>query len=76
MKFLLQYANIKMMVVVTNLGNISYLVKGKGYDYEKAVALFNEAVSSSNKAKDLKSLQKAADYFLKNCFMVGIDYGN
>ena len=27
-QFLLQYACIKMMVVVTNLGSISYLVKG------------------------------------------------
>lgn len=41
-----------MMVVVTNLGSISYLVKGKEYDYEKAITLFNEAVNSYNEAKD------------------------
>ena len=75
-QFLLRYASVKMMVVVTNLGSISYLVKGKGYAYDKAVALFNEAVSSNNEAKDLKGLQKAADHFLKNCCMVGIDYDN
>ena len=75
-QFLLQYASVKMMVVVTNLGSISYLVKGKGYAYDKAVALFNEAVGSNNEAKDLKGLQKAADRFLKNCNMVGIDYDN
>lgn len=75
-QFLLRYASIKMMVVVTNLGSISYLVKGKGYVYEKAVALFNEAVNSNNEARDLKGLQKAADYFLKNCYMAGIDYDN
>ena len=75
-QFLLRYASVKMMVVVTNLGSISYLVKGKGYAYDKAVALFNEAVSSNNEAKDLKGLQKAADHFLKNCYMVGIDYDN
>ena len=75
-QFLLRYASVKMMVVVTNLGSISYLVKGKGYSYDKAVALFNEAVSSNNEAKDLKGLQKAADHFLKNCYMVGIDYDN
>lgn len=75
-QFLLRYASVKMMVVVTNLGNISYLVKGKGYVYDKAVALFNEVVDSNNEAKDLKSLQKAADHFLKNCYMVGIDYDN
>lgn len=75
-QFLLRYASIKMMIVVTNLGSISYLVKGKRYAYENAVALFNESISSSNEARDLKGLQKAADYFLKNCYMVGIDYNN
>lgn len=75
-QFLLQYANIKMMVVVTNLGSISYLVKGNGYNYEKAVTLFNEAVNSNNEARDLKGLQKAADHFLKNCYTAGIDYDN
>ncbi len=75
-QFLLRYASVKMMVVVTNLGSISYLVKGKGYAYDKAVALFNEAVSTNNEAKDLKGLKKAADHFLKNCYMVGIDYDN
>lgn len=75
-QFLLQFASVKMMVVVTNLGSISYLVKGSGYTYEKAVALFNEAVSSNNEAGDLKGLQKAADHFLKNCYSVGIDYDN
>ena len=75
-QFLLRYTSVKMMAVVTNLGSISYLVKGKGYAYDKAVALFNEAVSSNNEAKDWKGLQKAADHFLKNCYMVGIDYDN
>ncbi len=65
-----------MMVVVTNLGSISYLVKGNEYAYEKAVELFNEAVSSYNEATDLKGLQKAADHFLRNCYTVGIDYDN
>lgn len=75
-QFLLRYTSIRMMVIVTNLGSISYLVKGKGYSYENAVTLFNEAVSSNNEAKDLKGLQKAADFFLKNCYAVGIDYAN
>lgn len=75
-QFLLQYANIKMMVVVTNLGSISYLVKKDEYHYERAVILFNKAVDLNNKAKNLRSLQKAADYFLKNCHKVGIVYDN
>lgn len=55
-QFLLQYANIKMIVVVTNLDSISYLVKGKEYAYEKAVVLFNEAVDANNEARNLKGL--------------------
>ncbi len=75
-QFFLRYESIRMMVVVTNLGNISYLVKGEKYVYENAVELFNEAVYSSNEARDLKGLQKAADYFLKNCYIAGIVYDN
>ena len=75
-QFLLRYDNVKMMVVVTNLGSISYLVKGKRYDIKKAIALFNEAVDKNNEAEKLKDLQNAADYFLKNSYTVGIDYDN
>lgn len=75
-QFLIQYAGVKMMVVVTNLGSISYLVKGKRFNYEKAVGLFNEAVSMNNETKDLKGLQKAADYFLRNCHSAGIEYND
>ena len=73
-QFLLRYETVKMMVVVTNLGSVSYLVKNSKYDFEKAVILLNEAVDMNNKAKDIKDLQKAADYFLRNCYNIGINY--
>lgn len=72
----MRYASVKMMIVVTNLGGISYLVKNHNFGYDNAVSLFNESVTASNEARDLKGLQKAADYFLKNCYTVGIDYDN
>jgi hypothetical protein len=75
-EFLIQHDKIKMMVVVTNLGNITYLVKTDKYDYYKAVELINTAISMNNEAKNLKDLQDAADYFLKNCDTVGITYDN
>lgn len=53
-----------------------YHILWKEMDMLTTVALFNEAVSSNNKVKDLKGLQKAADHFLKNCYVVGIDYDN
>ena len=58
------------------LGSVSYLVKNRKYDFEKAVILLNEAVDLNNKAKNIKDLQDAADYFLKNCYNVGINYEN
>ncbi len=75
-QFLLAYETVKMMVVVTNLGSISYLVKREKYDFKSAVSLFNEAVDRNNKADGLKDLQNAADYFLKQCYNVGIGYDN
>lgn len=75
-QFLLKYETVKMMVVVTNLGSISYLVKGQKYDFKKAVTLFNESVDKNNRANSLKRLQDAADYFLKNCYNAGINYDN
>lgn len=75
-QFLLRYDNVKMMVVITNLGSISYLVKNKKYDLKKAIALFNESVDKNNEAKNLKDLQNAANYFLRNSYTVCIDYDN
>lgn len=75
-QFLLRYESVKMMVVVTNLGSLSYLVKNSRYDFEKAVLLLNDAVDLNNRAKNIKDLQRAADYFLNNCYSVGIDYEN
>ena len=75
-QFLLKYETVKLMVVVTNLGSVSYLAKNSKYDFEKAVVLLNEAIDLNNKAKNIKDLQEAADYFLKNCYNVGINYEN
>lgn len=75
-QFLLRYDNVKMMVVITNLGSISYLVKNKKYNLKKVIILFNESVDKNNEEENLKDLQNAANYFLKNSYMVGIDYDN
>lgn len=75
-QFLLTYQAVKMMVVVTNLGSISYLVKNDRYDSLKAIALLNEAGAINNEARNLKDIQKAADYFLKNCYNAGLTYEN
>jgi hypothetical protein len=72
--FFLKQDNIKLMIVVTNLGSISYLVKQVNYNYLDAVDLFNEAVALHNLGTNLKDAQKAADHYLRNCYKVGIIY--
>ena len=73
-RFFLEHLAIKLLIVVTNMGNIYYLVKTNKFDRQKAIELFNEAVSVNNKARGLKALQKASEYFLKSCHKAGIVY--
>jgi hypothetical protein len=73
-KFFLRNETVKMMVVVTNLGSISYLVKKDNYDQKKAVDLYNHAVNIHNKGSGLDDYKKAAAYFLSNCYKANIVY--
>ena len=63
-----------LLVVVTNLGSISYMVKGKNFDYSKGVRLLNEMIQRYNQASDLKGYQDAAKFFLNHCYQAGIIY--
>lgn len=75
-RFFLEYPTIKLLIVVTNFGNIYYLVKSHNYNCEKTIDIFNEAVSLNNVAMGLRALQKASEYFLKNCYKSGIIYAD
>ena len=70
--YLLKYAAIKMIVAVTNRGSINYIVKQETYDQKNAVNLYREAVDKYNEAKNLKEKQDATDYFLNNCYKIGM----
>ena len=67
-------STVKMMVVVTNLGNISYLVKKENYNRQKAVEIYNHAVSEYNEGSNIHDYQKAAFCFLSNCHEANIVY--
>lgn len=73
-RFFLEHMTIKLLTVVTNMGNIYYLVKSKNFDKGKSIDIFNEAVSANNKAVGLRALQKASEHFLNNCHKAGIVY--
>ena len=55
------------MVVITNLGSISYLVKKENYSRKKAIGLFNNSVSMHNKGSKRHDYQKAVSHFLSIC---------
>lgn len=73
-KFFLSNGAVKMMVVVTNLGNISYLVKKENYNRKKAIEIYNRAVSVHNEGSNILDYQKAVFGFLSNCHEANIVY--
>lgn len=73
-KFFLRNESVRLLAAVTNLGAISYVVKTEHFDWDVARDVFNEAVSKQHEAKNLKGLQEAAEYFLKNCHKANIVY--
>ena len=73
-EFLLLHQAIKMVIAVTNRGNITYLVKSDAYDRKAAIVLLKSAIEKSNHAQSLKEKQEACDFFLNRCFTVGLVY--
>ena len=74
--FMLRLSTVKMVVAVTNRGAIGYIVKTGDYEKNKLAAykLMEEAVERNNRANNLKQKQDACDYFLNNCYKVGLIY--
>lgn len=73
-QFFLRNATVKMMIVVTNLGSVSYLVKKDNVDMRKAVEIYNSSVSKHNAGESIKDYQRAVEYFLSNCYQADIIY--
>lgn len=73
-KFFLSNGTVKMMVVVTNFGSISYLVKRDRYNRKKAIEIYNHAVGLHNEGNDILDYQKAVAFFLSNCHEANIVY--
>ena len=69
-RFFLRYHSIKLLVIVTNLGNVSYLVKSRKYDYVSAIDFVNEVIAMHNEADNIRGYQKGVQYFLSNCHKV------
>ncbi|RKI43564.1 hypothetical protein D7V86_06445 [bacterium D16-51] len=73
-KFFLQNRTVKMMVVVTNLGNISYLVKRVNFDQKCAINIYNDVVTIHNAGSGLRDYQKAVSLFLSECHSANVIY--
>ena len=70
--YLFGYETLKMIVAVTNMGSINYIVKTDSYDRDEGLLLYREAVTRLGEARNLREKQEATDYFLNNCFRVGL----
>ena len=68
----IRFAQIGVMAVVTNQGEVYILHKSNRYSFEKAQAVFNDVytVYANGNTDDIG----AVDRFLKNCGKGGIDY--
>ena len=73
-KFFLHFESIRMIVVVTNQGNIHYLCKDDEYIYENAKDLFNECVEEMDENSTEKEIYTAALTFLARASEVGLYY--
>lgn len=73
-RFLLEYNSIKLMVVVTNKGKLSYMVKTDKYSKIDSVRLFNKSVEKYNTAKKVSDREYATSFFIKNCNKCGLIY--
>ena len=72
--FFLSYHTIKMMVLVSNKGDIHYMVKNKKFDIDKNILLLNKTGEEYNKAKSIKKKLESINIFLKGCKKNGIIY--
>lgn len=73
-RFFLEHWGIQLMVIVSNLGAISYISKSRTFNSYKAIELLNDCITKNNMATDLKGKADAVKYFIQNCHSVGIDY--
>lgn len=68
----IRFAQIGIMAVVTNQGEVYIMHKSSRYSFEKAQAVFNDVYTDYAKGK-INDIE-AVDRFLKNCGKGGIDY--
>lgn len=76
--FFLAYSSIKIMVVISNLGKVSYIVKNEKYNSKKAITYLNGLKKKHKKSIIDKGWHDVAidlvKEFLKNCKKYGIEY--
>lgn len=72
--FFLAYASVRIILVVTNQGNIHYLCKEKDYDFNTAKILFDECVSDIKPNSSVKNVYYSGLKFLSRCSEVGLYY--
>lgn len=68
--------NVKLMLVITNYGNIFYLLKTDRYNYEAVSTLSHAAITAGFAAHGIKEQIAASNIFLHSCHTAGVVYGH
>lgn len=74
-QFLLGYASIRMLVVVSNQGTVHYLMKEDNYQWSKANKMFCQYINNIPEKVSINHILDITEQFLKNCKDVGLNYG-
>lgn len=73
LKFLLFCDNIKILAVVTNQGNVHYILKEQNYDRMEAIIVLKKCIAKHESDKR-NAMYHAAIDFLAVCNEVGLYY--
>ncbi|MBR5180544.1 MAG: hypothetical protein IKW90_17350 [Lachnospiraceae bacterium] len=72
--FFIKYATIKIMAVVTNQGNIHYIMKKENYSFDSAKQLLLDIINEESGIDDKRQSYIASLRFLSLCSEVGLYY--
>lgn len=72
--FFIHYDTVKIIIVVTNQGNVHYLCKEKHYSPYEAITLYNECIMELTIESSWKDIYFAGLNFLSRCSEVGMYY--
>lgn len=72
--FFIQHPMLEVIVVVSNQGNVHYLMRDREYDYKKAFHLFRECIEGLQEDSPAMEMYLSSLSFLAKCSEAGLFY--